>query len=202
MRKIIIATAVLSLVAASQADIFVGAFTDYGISDRSNPDGSVPLLGAGQRALVQLIYAGANGVADGVTGLAAVSGLAGGGVVGDDVVLDTWLSPAAVVGDFATEYAVWGVRNVTALGYAGGNVYARVFQSSGAAVGTYLYQGDIFVAGNKNTAAIPPPLADNYNVGGGTTALANIQIIPEPATFGLMGIAGLGLFLARKKTRS
>ena len=30
---------------------------------------------------------------------------------------------------------------------------------------------------------------------------ANVQVIPEPATFGLMGIAGLGMFLARKKAR-
>jgi hypothetical protein len=27
------------------------------------------------------------------------------------------------------------------------------------------------------------------------------QVVPEPATIGLMGVAGLGMFLARKKTR-
>jgi hypothetical protein len=30
----------------------------------------------------------------------------------------------------------------------------------------------------------------------------NVQVIPEPATVGLMGIAGLGLFLARRKARN
>ena len=31
---------------------------------------------------------------------------------------------------------------------------------------------------------------------------AQLIVIPEPATFGLMGVAALGLFLARKKARS
>ena len=31
--------------------------------------------------------------------------------------------------------------------------------------------------------------------------MGGLTVIPEPATFGLMGIAGLGLFLARKKAR-
>ena len=30
----------------------------------------------------------------------------------------------------------------------------------------------------------------------------SVEVIPEPATLGLMGIAGLGMFLARKKTRA
>ncbi|WP_372808530.1 PEP-CTERM sorting domain-containing protein [Pontiella sp.] len=30
---------------------------------------------------------------------------------------------------------------------------------------------------------------------------ANIEVIPEPATLGLMGVAGLGMFLARRKAR-
>jgi len=37
-------------------------------------------------------------------------------------------------------------------------------------------------------------------------ALGNVQtsipVVPEPATLGLMGVAGLGMFLARKKTRA
>ncbi|MDF7825020.1 PEP-CTERM sorting domain-containing protein, partial [Pontiellaceae bacterium B12227] len=30
---------------------------------------------------------------------------------------------------------------------------------------------------------------------------ANVTVIPEPATLGLLGIAGLGMFLARRKAR-
>ena len=32
-------------------------------------------------------------------------------------------------------------------------------------------------------------------------SFTSVQVIPEPATIGMMGVAGLGLFLARKKNR-
>jgi hypothetical protein len=44
-----------------------------------------------------------------------------------------------------------------------------------------------------------PPNAAQILAGGAIQT--NIEIIPEPATLGLMGIAGLGMFLARRKTR-
>ncbi len=40
-----------------------------------------------------------------------------------------------------------------------------------------------------------------FDGGGITGATANATVIPEPATIGLMGIAGLGMFLARRKVR-
>ena len=43
-----------------------------------------------------------------------------------------------------------------------------------------------------------PPPPDQFNVGNVQT---NAQVIPEPATIGLMGVAGLGMFLARRKAR-
>ena len=53
-----------------------------------------------------------------------------------------------------------------------------------------------------NTAdAAPPAVAINYNVDSPITTGATWAAIPEPATIGLMGIAGLGMFLARKKAR-
>ena len=45
-----------------------------------------------------------------------------------------------------------------------------------------------------------PRLAAQEFDNGGTVDI-NIQVVPEPATFGLMGIAGLGMYLARRKTR-
>jgi hypothetical protein len=44
------------------------------------------------------------------------------------------------------------------------------------------------------------PAATPQNFSGGDVT-TNIEVVPEPATIGLMGIAGLGMFLARKKSR-
>lgn len=55
--------------------------------------------------------------------------------------------------------------------------------------------------------SIATVLPDNPDQAPPTTPIAfdftgqSWQAIPEPATIGLMGIAGLGMFLARKKTR-
>jgi hypothetical protein len=45
---------------------------------------------------------------------------------------------------------------------------------------------------------VPQGLPQEFNPGG----TVSVQIVPEPATIGLMGIAGLGMFLARRKVRS
>lgn len=44
----------------------------------------------------------------------------------------------------------------------------------------------------------PIGTGQSFNPGVVTT---NIEVIPEPATIGLMGVAGLGMFLARRKAR-
>lgn len=53
----------------------------------------------------------------------------------------------------------------------------------------------------NNLGPTPAP-GDLQNFDAGTVQMTNMTIaIPEPATLGLMGIAGLGMFLARKKAR-
>ena len=44
-----------------------------------------------------------------------------------------------------------------------------------------------------------PPASTQLLNGGGIQS--NIEVVPEPATLGLMGVAGLGMFLARRKSR-
>jgi hypothetical protein len=54
---------------------------------------------------------------------------------------------------------------------------------------------------NSGAVAAPgTPLAYNATLGGVIFGTQNV-VIPEPATFGMMAVAGLGLFLARKKAR-
>ena len=49
------------------------------------------------------------------------------------------------------------------------------------------------ITGDPTTVDLPQSLAPG--------AMATVEVIPEPATFGLMGVAALGMFLARKKAR-
>lgn len=64
--------------------------------------------------------------------------------------------------------------------------------------GTDYNLGAMSATGLKDMQASPPPVPDSFSMGNVQTTLTTI---PEPATFGLMGVAGLGLFLARKKAR-
>ncbi len=54
---------------------------------------------------------------------------------------------------------------------------------------------------DRTLTAMDPPQTVYFDGGGVTGAIANAIVIPEPATIGLMGIAGLGMFLARRKVR-
>ena len=84
-----------------------------------------------------------------------------------------------------------------------GQIAYLVFDANGGGI----QEGDfigIAAAGNElvdlKPDANPAAAPQSFNPGDITS---NVQVIaiPEPATFGLMGIAGLGLFLARKKAR-
>lgn len=80
-------------------------------------------------------------------------------------------------------------------------VYTVIFDTPAVGIGSkFLVIDD----GTFNTgAAQPPATAVAYTLPGAPTSgqAAWGTVIPEPATIGLMGIAGLGMFLARKKTR-
>ncbi len=192
MKKLIIALVATATIA--QADISVNLFTGYGFSDNSNAD--AVLLNSGETATIQLINAGANGAADAVTA-------AGGGMFGDDVLIDTITVTATASGaaDF-TGYAYLAGSTIEESGTAGANVFARIYQGSTGA-GSLYYDGAIVAVPNVNLAGVPPPTSTSYNFGGngGVEVGSFATVIPEPATIGLMGIAAAGLFSARRKVR-
>jgi hypothetical protein len=192
MKKLIIA--LVATAAIAHADISVNLFTGYGFTDDDNAD--AVLLNTGETATIQLINAGANGAADAVTA-------AGGGMFGDDVLIDTISITASASGaaDF-TGYAYIEAETIEEAGTAGANVFARIYQGSTAA-GSLYYDGAIVAVPNVNLAGVPPPTSTSYNFGGngGVEVGSFATVIPEPATIGLMGIAAAGLFTVRRKVR-
>ena len=82
---------------------------------------------------------------------------------------------------------------------AGATAYLVVKDGLGAiAVGDFIGLGGSGVLEDLLPGTDPALPAQNFDGGAVTT---NIEVIPEPATLGMMAVAGLGLFLARKKAR-
>lgn len=104
-----------------------------------------------------------------------------------------------------------------------GTWYSDYVTGTGARAGQYAFavittadsiasivQGDYIGISAINPTAIAeldadgvggdPRLAAQEFAGGGAVNI-NVEVIPEPATLGLMGLAGLGMFLARRKAR-
>ena len=77
----------------------------------------------------------------------------------------------------------------------GQSYYIRVFNdAAGAVVGNYVGDSGLFTIDSTSEEIIK----DMKVIG---TMGTDTEIIPEPATIGLMGLAGLGMFLARRKAR-
>ena len=196
MKKVIIAGLVVSdmaMSAVADATYNVNVFTAGGYETSVGVgDGANPLLpNVGDSALVQLYYVGGNGIIDTTVGV--------GGTSGDDVIIGSFLQTNN--GGANEQYAL--VNGIVAdPNYLGANVFARIFDTADAGAGSWYYTGSVQPVAAYDTTVSPPPLPEGYDITGvGIQPLNTGQVIPEPATIGLMGIAGLGMFLARRKTR-
>ena len=90
-----------------------------------------------------------------------------------------------------------------------GYLYSRIIEGPAITAGAWYLQSSLAQLGaglpvytNPDTTVNPPIYSTSILAAPVTIDADGLQVIPEPATFGLMGIAGLGMFLARKKTRS
>lgn len=106
--------------------------------------------------------------------------------------------PFQPVGTLSTDY-------ITGNGSLAGSVFGILVNKTGVtgigdiAAGDFIgLTADFDVIdlqpGGSGTVGLP----QSFNPG---VVDSNLQVIPEPATIGMMGVAGLGMFLARRKAR-
>ncbi len=193
-KNVVLAMAVMMAVGA-QADFYINFFSSFGIYDKDGGAGIIPSIG--DTATVQLIYAGVDGVANEFApGQLDIGAL----ITGDDQLV--WSGSFQNTGALFEDYAAGNFAIIAEPFLGNGMIYGRIFNSGSIAVGDNYYIGHVLTAANLNPAGDPPPAADNYDLGLAADGVAAMgTVIPEPATIGLMGIAGLGMFLARKKSR-
>ncbi len=183
--KTMVAMTILLTTAVAQAEFIIDFYSSFGIFNAEGTGGCLPNFG--DTALLQLIYAGTNGVAD-TEGNNPVA------ISGDDELLwsGTYMNIGGTFEDFA-----YGDYDIIVTAYRGtGLVYGQLSTYSNGVLS--YYTGHIQQMFDRNPATIFTP--DEYDLGQG---LDNQRVItiPEPSTLGLMGIAGVGLLLVRCKRR-
>ena len=208
MKKVIVIAMLASLVGVAQADYNVGLNVGYGVRSFDGSTGLLPNVN--DEAVLQLIYVGENGLID-YAGAADKGDLgdissplgkvAGDMLDGDDILLGMF-SFRNAGGSFQDE--AFGASQVINGAYIAGSVYGRIIGAgdNGVTAGDWFWQGAVFDAKDMDMGAATPPLPEDYAIDNNELVQASSgQVIPEPATFGLMGVAALGMFLARKKAR-
>ena len=179
------------IASVSMADFTINFAVPYGVNAASG--GAFIDASSGTATLV-LYTAGANGVADfEAGGQVKIGGLAS----GDDSLLATYTFTAD--GGTYDGYVAGFGQNVAAAYADSGKVFGRVIQGS-ASAGAEVATGSVGTFSDLDLSGSTPPVPENYFVDGGVGITANSTVIPEPATIGLLGIAGAGLFAARRKT--
>jgi hypothetical protein len=184
MKKLVTAAIVMMVAAISHADLNFALTPNWGI----NAVGGGALLSGDETGLVQIFNAGANGSVDSVTS-------PGGGTFGDDTLLSSLTLDTDVDQNHAYGYFT---LNASQAGSNGNSVFIRVYQDSTASLNSYYYESGIITAADNGT--LNPPLTLYFGSAEPGDDV-NLQVIPEPATIGLLGIAAAGLFAARRKVR-
>lgn len=191
MKKTLAMIAVLAVAGAAVADIAVEFKNSGGL--QYNGGGFI----AGE-VRTQVIWTD-NAIID-TTVLAAGALNAGEQLVYDAVQLLSADNTAAA--GFAGFFNMGVLVDDTA-GINSGKLILRAFDLDNSGLNSFHGQWNIDVDGTLtdydsfNTATI----YTTNDLIGGQQINNGVQVIPEPATIGLMGIAGLGMFLARRKAR-
>ncbi len=192
MKKIIITIAVaVSIVGGSFADMmFADLAVGYGIY---NSDGSAGIIAdeIGQSVTIRVV--------------SGISGISEGGTLSYLVDLNSLGSvlnaggPQTFVIDLLGEYQDYSVGNLIRLDWQAYDADAWIIVTGTGTSEAYVTNvGSLIEDRAYDEKGLPNGINYDNNALG---ANANAIVIPEPATIGLMGIAGLGMFLARRKVR-
>ena len=195
MKNVLIA--VLAVASIATADIYVTTTAGYGVSADGGASG---LLGANDTALIQFIYAGTDGDID-----ATAAGIGGQLITSDleELVIgtQTFTASADPESDYSA-YLTGYTYNLRSSAQNGGAIFVRVFADENAASGSKYYESALFTAGDSTVGTPPGPPTDTFDFAATASAQGTQTVVPEPATIGLLGIAGAGLFAARRKTQA
>jgi hypothetical protein len=188
----------LLITSAAKADLFW--FNSLPILDFDGNEVASDQFDSSISAFAQLIFAGANGVADSFAASAS-------GVTGDDVV-------AAIMHAGQNDFlfflnpGLFPLQEFPAVIGSGGNgnYFVRVFDSPSASFGAglaasvptsgYYWQSEIHTFTHED----PPSPPDNWDFAplGGQT----LTVVPEPSVMAIMGLGLFGLAAARRRLQS
>ena len=194
MKKITTLVAAFAAATVASADIsvnFAASGSGLLLAGETAPSGST-VLGAGN--LVQLVWSASNaGYQSDNLGLSLV----GAG--------ETILATATTTfgGNFNAGSGVYGDSDVGGADINTGYFFARVFDSATPVANAYFLEmgiegSSLTEYSNLDAGSV---YSDSLNDIGFTAIDAQgTRVIPEPATIGLLGIAGAGLYAARRKT--